>query len=211
MRLNLRTYRSEKRFKRLASAIRKARRYYSERVDVQTDPSLGVGSNTFRAFRGVKRPSAAYREWARRLYRTRRFKKAVLAARSRDGFERLHRWLSQSLERHWRRKYRKPLLLAHRYKLVDLFIKRLCRFQLSDSRMNTRLVANGHVPLDSSVFKALDRLFSGILLTEGRAMRHIKSERAYRFYQDIFRSIMYRLRAPPLYFDYYAWNLEKDA
>lgn len=77
--------------------------------------------------------------------------------------------------------------------------------------MNTNLVMHGHVPIDSLVLRALDHLFSGAFLTDGRAMGHIKTEQAYRFYQDLIRNLMLEFDAPPLYFDFYAWNVTKDA
>lgn len=211
MRLDLRPFRSTKHFRRLAAAMPNAEHYYSERAKIDADITLGVGSNTFRAFRGTDRPSSTYRQWAHRVVHAKRFKNAVLTAGGREGFERLHRWLTRSLDRHWTRRYGKRLSIAHRYKLIDLFVKRLCRLKLPDPKMNAILTTHGHVPIDSNVLRALDGLYSGILLTEGKAMGHIKSEQAYRFYQEIFCSLMAELRVPPLYFDYYAWNLEKDA
>jgi hypothetical protein len=90
-------------------------------------------------------------------------------------------------------------------------VKHAARLDLGDERLNRNLLAFGHVPIDSSVFSAVDRLLSGILVADGRAMGHIKTPEAYKFYQTLTAEFVRPLRAPPLYFDYFAWNTERDA
>ena len=41
-------------------------------------------------------------------------------------------------------------------------------------------------------------------------MGHLKTEQAYRFYQELIRKLMAELASPPLHFEYYAWNLARD-
>jgi len=211
MRLDLAPYRSSEHFHQLKAALPRAKNYFSERTGIDKDPTLGVGSNTFRAFRGIEKPSLMFRRWASEVIRSKQFQSEILAASTQPMFETVHDWLNQTLEHHWKSECGQQLSLAHRYKLVDLLVKRLCRLELPDDRMNANLVMHGHVPIDSLVLRALDHLFSGAFLTDGRAMGHIKTEQAYRFYQDPITNLMLELDAPALYFDFYAWNVTKDA
>jgi hypothetical protein len=186
-----------------------AHKWYGERLTC--DPRYGVGSNTFRAFRRIKKPSIIYRRWAAGMLSRKAFRSRLRSATTRQAFERFHTWLSRSLDRHWLRKAKRPLSLAHRYKLIDLFVKHAVRLNFGDERLNRNLLQFGHVPIDSSVFSAIDKLLSGVLVTEGRAMGHIKTREAYKFYQTLTAELVRPLRAPPLFFDYYAWHVERDA
>lgn len=209
MRLDLTPYRDRGGFRRLKKSMSGARKWYGERL--ASDPGYGVGANTLRAFRRAKKPSLIYREWAVGILSRKAFRSKLRNVKTRKAFERFHAWLSRSLDRHWSRKAKKSLSLAHRYKLIDLFVKHAVRLDFGEERLNRNLLAFGHVPIDSSVFSAVDRLLSGILVADGRAMGHIKTAEAYRFYQTLTAELVRPLRAPPLYFDYFAWNTERDA
>ena len=209
MRLDLAPYRDYRCYARLKRSMADARTWYGERL--AADPGYGVGSNTFRAFRRIKKPSLIYRAWAAGIMRRRAFRSRLLRAKTRKGFEHFHEWLSRSLARHWSKRAKRELSLAHKYKLVDLFIKHAVRRDLGDERLNRNLLAFGHVPIDSSVFSAVDKLFSGILVAQGRAMGHIKTPEAYRFYQTLTAEVVRPLQVSPLYFEYFAWHVEKDA
>src|SRR5207253_9779116 len=122
-----------------------------------------------------------------------RFRRSVLRLRNSRDFERFHLDLTKSLAKHWKAKCRKDLSLAHRYKLIDLWIKWLCTLDFGSPTMNAKLLEYGHVPIDSRVFEAIDRLYCGIFVVSGRSMGHIRSGAAYRFWQEIVRSIADRL------------------
>lgn len=169
MRLDL-AYKNRANFLELIASFPKARVFYSERIDPEFDKKLGVGANTVRAFRGIKKPSEVYRRWARATIKSIKFKNKLLAVTSIAQFEVLHKSLCRSIRKHWTKE-------------------------------------TGQVPIDSSVFTALDCLFSHIFVSDGRAMGHIKTEQAYRFYQELIRRMMREMKAPPLFFDFYAWNI----
>jgi len=209
MRLDLAPYLDDRCYKRLKESMAGARTWYGERV--ASDSGYGVGANTFRAFRGIKKPSLIYRTWAAAILRRKAFRSKLLRAKNRRAFEAFHAWLSRSLDCHWSANAKRPLSLAHKYKLVDLFVKHAVRLDLDDEQLNRNLLAFGHVPIDSSVFSAVDKLLSGILVAQGRAMGHIKTPEAYRFYQTLTTELVRPLRVPTLYFDYFAWHVEKDA
>ena len=211
MRLDLAPYRDHRCYARLKRSLRHARKWYGERLATGSDPGYGVGSSTFRAFRHINKPGLIYRTWAAVIMRRKAFRSRLLRAHNRRAFEHFHEWLSRSLARHWSKRAKRELSLAHKYKLIDLFIKHAARCDLGDERLNRNLLAFGHVPIDSSVFSAVDNLFSGILIAQGRAMGHIRTPEAYRFYQTITAEVVRPLRVSPLYFDYFAWHVEKDA
>jgi hypothetical protein len=179
-------------------------------MDLNDERDFGVGGNTFRAFRGIDRPSALYRDWARKTVGSTRFKVRAQAAVTLAEFESLHQSLCRSIVKYFRKQTGRRLSLAHTSKLVDLFVKRASRLDFGTPRANLNLIANGHVPIDSLVLKMVDTLFSGALCTDGRAMGHIKTQESYRFFQNLIGALMNKVEAPPLYFDFYAWNYLKQ-
>jgi hypothetical protein len=207
MRLELSKYLNNSEFRKLRAALPEAKRHYRDRLT--DDPGYGVAGNTFRAFRKVRKPSLIFRTWAKRVLESKRFRRALLDATTRSRFEKLHTLLAVSLDRHWSKAVKKPLSLAHRYKLVDLFLMSAARRDLGDDRRNRNLIRFAHVPMDSKVLSALDRLFSGILLAQGRTMGHMRTPEAYGFYQTLIIKFMRPLQEAPLYFDYFAWPRRK--
>ncbi len=111
---------------------------------------------------------------------------------------------------YWLGKTGTELILPYKFKLLDVFMKRACELQLPNAKMNGILLSFGHVPLDKLVFNALDEMFSGVFLLHGRAMGNVKTDEAYRFYQNLIRDLMAELGSPALYFEHFAWN-QRDA
>jgi hypothetical protein len=165
----------------------------------------------FRVFRKIEKPSVIYQEWAFDTVQSERFERDVLPLQTQEQFENLHSELGRSLAKYWKNEAKQELSPPRLHKLLDVFVKRACELKLADSKMNDNLLAYGHVPMDSLVFNALDDIFSGILLLRGRTMGHVKTEQAYRFYQELIRELMAELGSPPLHFEYYAWNVGRDA
>jgi hypothetical protein len=205
MQIDLLPFVNQAGMERLRRALPRAKAYFDERLP--HDPSFGVASNTFRAFRGIKGPSVVYRAWARKTIENPEFLAKGCAANSGEGFETFHSFLSNSLESCWQQETCRLISVAHKYKLVDLFTKHVCRLEIATSAINNSLLAHGHVPLDSRVFSCLDRLLSGILAVDGRAMGQVKTEECYRFYQKVIRLLMHNMGGHNLYFDFFAWNL----
>jgi hypothetical protein len=148
----------------------------------------------------------------------------VLALQTQEQFEKFHSALGGSLSSYWKNNatgdgLEKELSPSHKLKLLDVFIKRACELELPNALrpnpiMNDKLLAFGHVPLDSLVFNALDSIFSGVLLLAGRSMGDVKDETTYQFYQRLIRQLMSDLPSstqhPALYFEFYAWNLGRE-
>jgi hypothetical protein len=134
----------------------------------------------------------------------------VLSLQTQEEFEKLHSRWALSLATYWVKETGQDLkLLPYGYKILDVFVKRACQLKLPHPQMNDNLLLYGHVPMDSLVFNALDDLFSGIFPLRGLTMGHLKTESAYRFYQNLIRELMAELGSPALYFEYYAWDLGK--
>jgi hypothetical protein len=111
--------------RQLERALPQAKTYFDERL--AREPSFGVASNTFRAFRGIEKPSVIYRDWAGKTMDSSEFSEKGMASNSNAEFETLHCFLSDSLARHWQRETGRSITVAHKYKLIDLFTKYVCR------------------------------------------------------------------------------------
>jgi len=203
------TYQNTRHLQKLKATLRDAKHYYSRRDPIQTPKSIGASGSMFRVFRGITKPSVVYQKWAFGAIQSKEFKREVLSLRTQEGFEELHSRLGRQLARYWKAETRKRLKPVYINKLLDVFVKRACQLELPHPQMNDKLLLYGNVPLDSLVFSALDDLFSGIFSLKGLTMGHLKTESAYRFYQDLIRELMAELGSPALYFEYYAWDLGK--
>jgi len=178
----------------------------------------------FRVFRGIDKASLIYKNWAFAQTQSEEFERKILALQTQEQFEELHSALGVSLSSYWKDNatgdgLEKELSPSHKLKLLDVFIKRACELELPNALrpnpiMNDKLLAFGHVPLDSLVFNALDNIFSGVLLLTGRSMGDVKDESTYQFYQGLIRQLMSDLPSstqhPALYFEFYAWNLGRE-
>jgi hypothetical protein len=210
MRLNLTLEANPQRLDALKASLPEAKEYFNKRDPVPTADSIGASGSMFRVFRGIDKPSLHYKSWAFDLTRSPDFEREVLSLKSQDEFEAFHLSLGDSLVNYWRDKTGNELILPYKFKLLDLFVKRACELQLPNAKMNDTLLSFGHVPLDKLVFDALDDIFSGVLLLQGRSMGNVKTDEAYRFHQRLIRNLMAELGSPALFFEYFAWNL-RDA
>jgi hypothetical protein len=215
MGIDIATYKSLPHLEKLEAALPDAKKHYSQRNPIETYKSIGASGSMFRVFRDITKPSVIYQKWAFDTVQSGRFKHDVLSLKTQEQFENLHSELGRSLANYWKTEAKQELLLPRLHKLLDVFVKRACELKLTDSRMNDNLLVYGHVPLDSLVFNALDDIFSGILLLTGRTMGHVKNDLTYQFYQNLIRQLMRELQSsteyPALYFEFYAWNLGREA
>lgn len=216
MLLDLTAYKNPDPLRDLVGSLRNAKEYYGKRDSIGSAKSIGASGSMFRVFRGIEKPSLIYQSWAFAQTQNPDFGRNVLSLETQEQFERFHSALGDSLSNYWKVNAKgdgaeKELTLSHKLKLLDVFIKRACELNLPNPVMNDRLLAFGHVPLDSLVFNALDNIFSGSLLLTGRSMCDIKKIPAYQFYQNLIRQLMRELQPPTeypaLYFEFYAWNL----
>jgi hypothetical protein len=219
MLLDLTPYKNPDALRDLVASLQVAKEHYGKRDLIDSARSIGASGSMFRVFRGIEKPSLIYQNWAFNQTQSQEFEKQVLSLETQDQFERFHSALGDSLFVYWNEKAKgdgpeKELTTSHKLKLLDVFIKRACELRLPNPMMNDKLLKFGHVPLDSLVFNALDNIFSGSLLLTGRSMGDVKKDPAYRFYQNLIRELMRELEPPTqypaLYFEFYAWDLERE-
>lgn len=174
---------------------------------------FGVESSTTRGIptgrQGENGPQALYRTWARAAL-------AVMLAdstlpdrlNSTAAFDAWHTGLAESLAAHWLAGTdgERTLSLAHRYKLLDLFV----RWLRVGAKTSPRLVAVceqfGHIPLDRKSLHVLSETFGGIGLAGPFSMGNVHTEGAYRFYQGLARHACADAGGTPLLFDVFCWN-----
>lgn len=171
------------------------------------DETYGVGGETFRAFRGYrKRPSVVFREWSGAQCDN--LTAAFLAdrLRSRDAFEEWHGSLAVGLAVHWQRRQRRALPVAHKYKLVDLFIKWISRHSFDSKTVSRGLERYAHCALDRQTLEKLNECLSKALPVKSPSMGHIHTEETYRFCQGLIAEFTASCDGTPLLFDYFAWE-----
>ena len=219
MLLDVTPYKNPDAVRDLIASFPDAKKYFSQRNSIESANSIGSSGSMFRVFRGIDKPSLIYKNWAFAQTQSEEFESDVLSLNTQEQFGKFHSALGDSLSDYWKDNARgdgkeKILNPSHRLKLLDVFIKRACELKLPNDAMNDKLLAFGHVPLDSLVFNALDNIFSGVLLLTGRSMGDVKDDATYRFYQSLIRQLMSELPSstqhPALYFEFYAWNLGRE-
>jgi len=139
---------------------------------------------------------------------------AQLDIESSDGFDAWHTHLANSLQEHWHDWLGKVqaasehpilgwperartstadgyLLVAHKYKLVDLFIRFLRVLAPAGSSLERGIVCNANIPLDMKSIAVINATFGGLSVAGGASMGNIKSELSYRTYQRLARAICF--------------------
>jgi hypothetical protein len=178
--------------------------------DLETS-QFGVESSTTRGIptgsRGATGPQELYRAWARPQL------EAMLAdttlpdrISTPEAFDAWHAGLAASLTSHWNAASLVPLSIAHRYKLLDLFVRWL-RIQAPVApALAARCEQFGHIPLDRKSLHVLSETFGGIGLSGPFSMGDVHTEGAYLFYQVLAREVCARAGGSPLLFDVFCWN-----
>jgi len=142
----------------------------------------------------------------------------------REAFELWHAELTQSLCAHWRARslhiatlrsqstgqpvepVNADLSIAHRYKLVDLFVRWLRMKSEQAPVLAQACLANGHIPLDRKSLHVLSETFGGLGLRGPFSMGDVHTQGAYEFYQVLARAVCAQAGGSPLLFDVFAWN-----
>jgi hypothetical protein len=193
---------------------------------------LGLDSTSARAMgtgiRGSERgPIALYEAWAKEVFaKIAADTQLQLSLGTQEGFDAWHATLAESLVAHWRARVTEnnarlrehegdehvpanpDLSIAHRYKMVDLFVKYL-RVRAADYPELARCCYEfGHIPLDLKSLAVLSAAFSGALVGAGDKFRmgHIVSEQMYRTCQRLARVICMEAGGSPLLLDVFAWH-----
>ena len=169
-------------------------------------PHFGITGSTFRAYRNCEEsPSKIYRQWV-----TTKGFEIVSSHRvtTRQEFASLHKLLVASFERQWGRSGCRPLSLAEKHKVVDLFTKAIAfssNHPCEDHRVGLYNFAN--VPLDKFSLAAIGKLFYGIVVSDNPSMGNIRDLDTYDFLQSQIFHLTSDSGLPNLVFDYYAWNM----
>jgi len=206
----------------------RAREWWTDKTRETTQ--LGVEQSTLRTMPtgldGPKHgPLSVYNEWAsRQLALLSKSSERWVLLQDRDEFERWHAELTQSLCSHWRQRTHEiaelrtketgapvepvnaELSLAHRYKLVDLFVRWLRMKDAYAPALAAACLANGHIPLDRKSLHVLSETFGGIGLRGPFSMGDVHTEAAYQFYQSLARALCHEAGGSPLLFDVFAWT-----
>lgn len=195
--------------------------------------NMGLDHTTGRAFstgeRGRRGPIAIYEAWAAvQLARVTADEKLQATLASRDGFEHWHADLAASLVAHWRVSVTEnnerlqriegddfvpanpELSIAHRYKMVDLFVRYLRVKADAHPELARCCYEFGHIPLDRKSLAVISAAFSGILVGAGDtfSMGDIVSDPMYLTCQRLARAICQEAGGTPLLLDVFALHTQ---
>ncbi|OGW03367.1 MAG: hypothetical protein A2W77_02800 [Nitrospinae bacterium RIFCSPLOWO2_12_39_16] len=187
-----------------ASLPRLRKKIRAESFD-PNDSIYGIAGNTFRAFRGFKKPSRTYRSWARSITEN--------AIKNQDGFDSqddLDKWhieLYSTLKNHWKKEQDNEPSFAHTYKMVDLYLKWLCSNEKCPEKLANSIIKYGYCALDSQILKKLNEALSYALPIRIRnpSMGDITNENTYEYCQSLIKDFAENFNGYRLLFDYYAW------
>lgn len=98
--------------------------------------------------------------------------------------------------------------IAHKYKLVDLFVRRLRITAPRNSDLAQAVRNYGHIPLDRKSLALIGATVGHIIYGPSSSMGDIRTEQAYRTYQRLARVICSAIggEATPILFDFFVWN-----
>lgn len=201
---------------RYATYLPKAQEFLATPANEPTD--FGVERSTIRAISnggsGSGGPLQCFNDWAgNAAFRIRKDAAQGVVPQSRDEFDALHSKLTTSLCSHWDAKApTNPLSIAHRYKLVDLFVRWVAikGWQPVNGPQGEALRVAcrnfGHIPLDRKSLHILSETFGGIGLSGPFSMGNIHTQQAYDFYQDLARCVVSQAGGSALLFDTFCWH-----
>lgn len=188
----------------LKRAIKKAESCYKNPKEM--DKNLGIGRNTFRAFRNFEiAPSEIYRNWVHTIgYQL--VKKKTLA--NRKDFLVLHGQLVKSFENYCKKLGCRKPFVSETNKVVDLFIKALAfRVGHPCEQQREGLYKYSNIPLDKYSLTAIRELFYGIVVSKNPSMGDVQHVDTYDFLQSQIFELTSSLGVPNLVFDFYAWDM----
>lgn len=191
--------------------------------------NMGLDQSTCRAIstgeKGPRGPIAIYEVWAAvQIDRVTSDRELQASLGTREGFEHWHAELVVSLVAHWRVSVAEnnerlqriegedfvpansELNIAHRYKMVDLFVRYLRVMAGTHQQLVQYCYEFGHIPLDRKSLAVISAAFSGILVGAGDtfSMGDIVCEEMYRSCQRLARAICQEAGGTPLLLDVFA-------
>lgn len=189
----------------LLDAVRGAELEYHKAQEMASN--YGIAGNTFRAFRNCEvSPSHIYRTWVNahgyNLVNAQNIE-------TRNEFLEFHGVLERSLSEFWEVSGCRPLKLAERNKIIDLFTKAVA-FSISHpcEQQRPALYKYANIPLDKFSLLAVKRLFYGIVICDNPSMGNIRDEETYNFIQSQIFQLTAAVNVANLVFDHYSWNMK---
>lgn len=204
-------------------------------VDASTIRAIPTGSDDVR-------PMSIFREWAcaqdsalgiAEHGNGHTFSPTSTAKSLVTDFSGWHKQLASSIAAHWAnrmknvtaqerknadgqtyvRKQYKTLGVAHKYKLVDLYVRGLRLRVPQDSEVGSAIMQHANIPLDKKSIAVIEAFLQ--MAKRSTTMGDIKSEQQYQHYQELARNICQQLQLPSgthpskLVFDTFAWHHPK--
>jgi len=176
-------------------------------ISIRKPGFYGVSGNTFRAYQGWdNQPSVIFNGWAKRIVESIDPQNLSKQIKEREGFLEWHDSLFSSLERRWRYYEGSTPDLAHKLKMIDLFIKWLSAHNLGNPKIITALVRHANCALDSQTLDMMNKCYSNALPLGKTSMGNIKTIQSYLLCQDLIDRFSRRFGGTRLLFDYYAYK-----
>lgn len=221
---DLRTYLDEEVLREYTAYQPKALEKWATEKETST---LGLDGSTARAmstgFRGEHGPIEIYNAWARKQLRHATESPGLVAGLgTREGFEEWHRYLVSTLVTQWRDRVtvnnvklqsdegdefipvNPELSVAHRYKMVDLFVRYLRVKGNEHPELARHCFEFGHIPLDRKSLAVISAAFSGISVGKSFSMGNVATEAMYLTQQRLARAICERAGGTPLLLDVFS-------
>lgn len=165
----------------------------------------GVGGNTFRAFRHVPTPSAAFRSWT--TARLEQSLNDILACETADCYASQVHQTTIALEGFWRGHAAKEMGYGRGAKLLNLVLKKLaCLDSLTDEQ-RTRLISLMHVPWDSYTIQGLRLIAPALKVTRNATMKFITTPEQYQAFMVTMDDVASEAGVPAIFYDVLAWDM----
>lgn len=182
-------------------------KYFNERVLYTVEWNFWIWNSTYRVFWWLKfKPSEIFKDWAKKIIDDKDFIYRFSECKSKEDFYILHIELWNRLNFFWEKMQWQNLLIAHKNKLIDLFLKYLVKIDFWNNKINEALLKYANIPIDSKTLPVVNSLFNWIFLWNKFSMWDIKTIESYNYIQELVSMVMYKNNSFPLNLDYYANN-----
>lgn len=184
-----------------------ANRFFSDRCQTLAEVvKLGVGGNTFRAFRNLPvRPSTTFREWT--VGYLEHSLSGLLQISTAPEFAAYVHQASLALCHHWRQMTRSETGYGRAAKLLNLVLKKLACLERLTPLQRRTLISLLHVPLDSYTIVGLRDVAPELAIPRSATMKFIQTPEQYADMQVRLTAIAAEAGVPAINYDILAWDL----